>query len=248
MPTVTTEAASTLTALDVRGYEYTLTPGIIDDDAVRAFTRGQCAELAVALHDRTGWPLRVLVQGANSWLSLADDEAVYAAARRGDPLPSTYLYNLWGHVMVERPDGRLVDIYGARTPDTVLAEQIGNATGTSALWNGSGRDRIVALDRDTAEALPSCAPRSRGIGAHFVDAVLALPDVPAAPWPWLTTVVKHLEPAIRDAAQDDFDPAWCDELFDLDEEDLLEEAVTRGLIPESLQSAVAMVRANPDRT
>jgi hypothetical protein len=34
-----------------------LTEGVIDDNARYVFTRGYCAELALALHDRTGWPI-----------------------------------------------------------------------------------------------------------------------------------------------------------------------------------------------
>jgi hypothetical protein len=37
-----------------------VTPGVLDERAIAAFGRGQCHALALALHDETGWPLRVL--------------------------------------------------------------------------------------------------------------------------------------------------------------------------------------------
>jgi hypothetical protein len=66
-----------------------LTLGVIDDDAVRAFTQGQCHALALALHERTGWPIR----------QLENDE--------GEPF----------HLYVETPDGRALDITGAHDRD-----------------------------------------------------------------------------------------------------------------------------------
>lgn len=63
---------------------FTLTPGLIDGMAVGAFAQGQCHALALALHERTGWPVIVL----------EDDEA--------DAI----------HFAVQTPDGRALDITG----------------------------------------------------------------------------------------------------------------------------------------
>lgn len=43
------DAKETLTVKDGKG--------IIDEHASEAFTHGQCHALAIALHDRTGWPI-----------------------------------------------------------------------------------------------------------------------------------------------------------------------------------------------
>lgn len=214
----------TFTVVDVAGLSFHLTPGVINDEAVLAFTRGHCAELALALHDRTGWPLRIVVQANIDWVSLADDPAVLAAADQGHRIPYGYLQQLWAHVLVERPDGLLVDINGARTPDTVIDEHDWNGTGTAPLDDGPYRHRILAATRDDVDSLVSAAPRCPGAGKPFVDAVLALPDAPERPWPWQHTIAEL---------------DWAEEeaLEDLAEYHLLAEAVRRDLVPKHLRPA-----------
>lgn len=68
--------------------------GVITDAARAAFTIGQCAELALAWHPRTNWPLVVLVHG-NSWMSLGDKPDVLRAANAGRPL-SMHILNQCG--------------------------------------------------------------------------------------------------------------------------------------------------------
>ena len=68
-----------------------LSLGLVDHRAVALFGHGDCAALARALHDQTGWPL-ALVRTAGT--------------RPGD--------RTWVHAAVRRPDGLLVDIWGAR--------------------------------------------------------------------------------------------------------------------------------------
>ena len=67
-------------------------PGVLDDRARLAFGAGQCHGLALALRDRTGWPL----------VAVDDDEE-----RRI-------------HICVQRPDGALVDINGARADEDFM--------------------------------------------------------------------------------------------------------------------------------
>lgn len=61
-----------------------LTPGVIDDDAVTAFTNGWCWALATEVERTTGWPMVLL------------------GASNGD----------WLHAGCQRDDGQIVDIEG----------------------------------------------------------------------------------------------------------------------------------------
>lgn len=65
--------------------------GVIDGAARTVFTTGQCHALALALHERTGWPIRVLAYGRKG-----------AAVTSGN------------HLVVVDPDGNAVDIEGRR--------------------------------------------------------------------------------------------------------------------------------------
>ena len=76
---------------------FVLKEGELDCGALLAFTGGQCHGLALALHERTGWPL------------VAVDEPTGACA----------------HVCVRRPDGLLVDVTGAHTVDEMEAARGG---------------------------------------------------------------------------------------------------------------------------
>jgi len=79
--------AQTLNLIGPSDIVYIVRPGVLDSRALLAFTQGQCHSLALALAERTGWPL-VTIESADQ----------------------TCL-----HVCVERPDGFLIDITGAHT-------------------------------------------------------------------------------------------------------------------------------------
>ncbi|WP_325705952.1 hypothetical protein [Amycolatopsis sp.] len=77
-----------------------MTPGVIDDEARRAFTNGQCHALALALNEETGWPMvQVGVHG-------------YGGIPR--------------HWMVETPNGDLLDIKGLSTYEDVADRWAGD--------------------------------------------------------------------------------------------------------------------------
>src|SRR5512132_4409621 len=78
-----------------------VTTGANSRDTERVFTRGQCHSLAFALHELTGWPVVLLCY---------DEDLNVLDAAVGDPYS-------WGHAVVRRPDGLLVDINGAWTLD-----------------------------------------------------------------------------------------------------------------------------------
>jgi hypothetical protein len=71
----------------VEGRRWPVEPGVLDERARAAFLHGQCHALALAVHEVTGWP----IVGA-------EDESLDIC-----------------HFLVRVPDGRLLDITGART-------------------------------------------------------------------------------------------------------------------------------------
>jgi hypothetical protein len=73
---------------------YIVQPGVLDRRAVAAFTLGQCHGMALALHERTGWPM----------------VAAYDA------------HGSCQHVLANAGDDRFVDITGARSRAQLLAE------------------------------------------------------------------------------------------------------------------------------
>lgn len=74
--------------------------GKLDPAALLAFLGGHCHSLALALHERTGWPLVAFDNG------------------RGECV----------HVCVQRPDGQIVDITGAHSPEEMTAAVSGGGT------------------------------------------------------------------------------------------------------------------------
>ena len=85
------------------GAEFHVRPGVFDMEALAAFTGGQCHALALALHERTGWPIVGLYRDSED-----GGELVCPA-------------NL-SHLLVQRPDGQLMDIEGAGEPAGLIAE------------------------------------------------------------------------------------------------------------------------------
>jgi hypothetical protein len=93
------------------GTTHTVTTGELNSAAVAAFISGQCHGLARALSLATGWPMAVLISDGCSYdpdlCSPADDAYAELCACRFE------------HVVVERPDGALIDIRGAFHPGHV---------------------------------------------------------------------------------------------------------------------------------
>ena len=243
---------------DIMGRTHHLTPGVLDVAARRAFVFGHCAELALALHERTGWPLRVVIEGSvggyvpfddedeisrSTALSLSDNPDMLAAASEGKALPQHYMQRLWAHVLVERPDGLLVDVFGPRDADTVIAQYETCDDGCRFVDEGLERHRIVESDATTVACLTGNVTQVPGCADSFVDAVLALAVQPSVPWPWRWSAAAILEEA-EDLAGAGVDVA--DDWTGLDElacNDLLVEALRRGLVPTVLHEAAGKVIA-----
>lgn len=121
-----------------------VTPGVLDRAAVRAFTRGQCAGLARALRERTGWPFVI---------------AIYTGRSGQEGI----------HVYVqEKPESPLIDILGAQSTETARRrlEQQG-ASGVEF-----GRGGPDALNDFIKHGL--IEPGDLDLARTFVDPVLNL--------------------------------------------------------------------------
>lgn len=123
--------------------DLTLTPGLIDDQAREMFLYSQCQMLALAICERTGWPVWVAEQ----------------------QLPAGYWS--WSHAGVRTPAGRWLDIKGPRDGRDVAAwlagwglpvrlrvlspatwhETFSFPSGTSASW---WRSRVTDPDGNAA--------------------------------------------------------------------------------------------------
>ncbi len=147
-----------------------LTPGVLDGAAQRAFSFGACAGLAIAIHDATGWPL----------VKVADADCVWdasGASLHGRPAQERACVHEAGmgagglHWLALAPGGRLVDVDGAHAPADVLERwdgQAGEDVQGQAALGFAGRDDAVD---EYVEAKGE--PVALGICASFVAPVLA---------------------------------------------------------------------------
>lgn len=55
-------AAGRVRVAAANGSAYWIRPGLLDAAARRAFTAGQCHALALAVHERTGWPIAAIIE------------------------------------------------------------------------------------------------------------------------------------------------------------------------------------------
>jgi hypothetical protein len=173
--------------MEVRAAEdvlYIVEPGVLDRRAVAAFTLGQCHGMALALHERTGWPMVAAYDVEDSCQ----------------------------HVLADAGDDRFVDIAGARTRAQLLAEP--NFDRVEAIDQPSVRalsaqagwavadcraaqpwlDQVI--ERGTSGAEPMAArflARSAGVddalelvfrwgGTQYIDVLVRRPGTPEASW------------------------------------------------------------------
>lgn len=127
----------------------TVAPGVVDEAARVAFSRGHCHAMALALHEATGWAVSAAMF---DW-------------DRDDP-PIDDLFDVPGHFAVTSPDGRIVDIFGEYDPahDPAGFGKI--------LWLPSSPERIDELvfegDYRPLDALD--------LARSMVPALIAAPD------------------------------------------------------------------------
>lgn len=126
-----------------------LTPGVLDGYAERAFKYGACAALALAFHDRFGWPLVAVTDAHN----VHDGHAGSGSAL---------------HYMVRHPTGRLLDVDGFHDDADVIEEYGGEADDGEAGIGVTGREDVCDYYTEAqGEPIPV------DLAAQFVDAVLA---------------------------------------------------------------------------
>lgn len=124
---------------------------VINSNAISWFAHGNCAALALALHDVTGWPLLIATSNA-------------------DP---NLLADTWMHVVVQRPDGLYLDIQGAHSYAQVTEYWLPYATGEHAdgditLHSMPTRDDVVAITGD----ITLMDPFEQAVVRDFADHVL----------------------------------------------------------------------------
>lgn len=90
-----------------------VTAGVRDHDAVLAFKSGQCHALALAMHERTGWPI----------VSVGAEECCYDEDCPDDDDSDGVCSCQIQHLAVQRPDGHLVDIEGPKPEEDFMEAQ-----------------------------------------------------------------------------------------------------------------------------
>lgn len=130
--------------------ELVITPGLLDEVAMEVYKNGQCLALALALHDQTGWPLILLVQGKKRSLQkVSMDDLI--------------------HALVRAPDGVYVDIYGDNEPE-ILEEEATDLRGPHTWLEITSRREI----ENWLVAHPAyAAGLDQAMAQTFVEIVLA---------------------------------------------------------------------------
>ena len=124
---------------------------VIDSEAISWFAHGNCAALALAVHDLTGWPLVIAARNANPDL----------------------LTDTWMHVLVQRPDGRYLDIQGAHTPEDIESYWRRYADGKHfdgaiTMHSMPTRESVVAIVGDISEMDPFEQAVVRDFAQHLL--------------------------------------------------------------------------------
>jgi hypothetical protein len=127
-----------------------LTPGVLDGYAKRAFKYGACAALAIALHDRTGWPI----------VAITDAHNVEAGKAGGGSAL---------HWAIQAPTGQILDIDGSHYAQALIAAYAGEADdGEAALGIATRADAWEWYVEAQGEPIPV------KLAATFVSVVLKL--------------------------------------------------------------------------
>lgn len=90
--------------------DWTLIKGKLDRKAAAALTSGPCPNFAEVLHAKTGWPYVAAVSKAYALHSAKEYRDNWDEQDSG----------MW-HIMVQRPDGKLVDASGVQSKEDYIA-------------------------------------------------------------------------------------------------------------------------------
>jgi hypothetical protein len=91
--------------------DWTLIKGKLDRKAAAALTSGPCPNFAEVLHKKTGWPYVAAVEKGYASTSAKKYRENWDEQDSG----------MW-HVMVQRPDGKLVDASGVQSAEEYMAD------------------------------------------------------------------------------------------------------------------------------
>lgn len=118
-----------MTSYEPRVWDVRVRDGVPSADAITVFTEGDCWALAVAIHDLTGWPL--------------------VAAGIGDDA------DWWDHMLVETPNGKLMDIFGEKDSSVVEAEwgRLGPATRENAQGEMLDKNQLSFVSNSVDRAI-----------------------------------------------------------------------------------------------
>jgi hypothetical protein len=99
----------------------TVSAGILDEKARQAYSLGQCGALAIALAERTGWPVYWLGRRDCAYDESCFPEAYSDQIVTGMDGPQALCPCQVEHLGVLRPDGSFIDIEGARSAQQAMA-------------------------------------------------------------------------------------------------------------------------------
>jgi len=91
--------------------DWTLIKGKLDYKAAAALRSGPCPNFAEVLHKKTGWPYVAAVQKGYAFTSAKTYRENWDEVDSG----------MW-HIMVQRPDGKLVDASGVQSKEDYMAD------------------------------------------------------------------------------------------------------------------------------
>ncbi len=139
---------------------FDVTPGLIDDRAIGLFTGGQCHSLAIAISERTGWPL----------YGVGADECGFQIDCGGYDDIDGLCPCQFDHLVVQTPEGDFLDIEGVHTLEGLVNHYDFSPYETAVRPVTAGHLEHIKYDTGALRWVQ----RDEAIVAEFVDVVLLL--------------------------------------------------------------------------
>jgi len=119
-------ASNQITVKTTRGPRV-LTPGLLDEEAQRAFSEGQCHALAIAIAELTSLPLVALMYyDYNKEDEFGPLEEILEKSPTGT-LPMDIFADSWYHAAVKLGRDRLLDVFGLRSQEEMINTYLDDA-------------------------------------------------------------------------------------------------------------------------
>lgn len=144
-----------------------LRQGVIDHETIRAFTRGQCHALSLAVNELTGWPIELVLERPRR--------------RRMRNIETD-----WVHAVNRCPDGTLLDIEGVH-----------NETSLLACWGGEEATLVAVDPETVADLHRSRASVEPDVESAMTFAHALLASLRCDKYAADQTVAKNHEKRIR---------------------------------------------------